>query len=149
MTGTTHTVTVEEGRIFIDGVPRDYIACSPCPEGLSLGPVVDEVQTFYGPLGAARAAGILVRGGTDEEFDEPGVHHPDDWIVQCQAPPAPQTEDVPWWEALRDRRTVVPEEGEPFVPTAAIRDGDVLRLIGTDVYQLVRPDGTVTVERES
>jgi hypothetical protein len=65
-------------------------------------------------------------------------------------PPPPATEDILWWEALRDGRTIVPKEGEPFVIKNGGPCGDPakLYLFGYNQTYMVNPDGLVSVKME-
>jgi hypothetical protein len=124
-----------------------------CPKGLTIGPIVKGHQTFHGPLGFVPNDWFW-RGYADDEF---GLQVREDtveaktYIVQCH-PPAP-TKNMKWWEALENRHIVVPDKGRPFIATIATLttiDGDErLSLTRNELSQLVRLDGTVTVERET
>ena len=64
-------------------------------------------------------------------------------------PPAPATERVPWWEAVRNARTVV-SGGDEFMATTAFFDAAGRFCIGTDAHDAdvnveVPADGTVEV----
>ncbi len=74
-------------------------------------------------------------------------------LIHMQLPELTRDTDierVPWSEALENYRTVIPDEGDPFVASRAEEPFWGWWTLNTDSQsQTVRPDGTVTVERET
>ena len=69
--------------------------------------------------------------------------------VEVRAPravPAPETERVPWWEAM-DRLGLA---GDPFVEVGSDDEGPWVRVVegGTKLHSPVDPDGTVEVLKD-
>ena len=77
-----------------------------------------------------------------------GYLSPWNW-VEVRAPravPVPETERVPWWEALGRLGLA----GDPFVEVGSGDEGPWVRVVegGTKLRSLVAPDGTVEVLRQ-
>ena len=62
-------------------------------------------------------------------------------------PPAPPTEDVPWWEALRDERLLPGDLGTRCISTGFV-GGRRWVGEGDAVGSYLNPDGTVTVQAQ-
>jgi len=73
----------------------------------------------------------------------------DDVWVEVRAPravPVPETERVPWWEAVGRLGLA----GDPFVEVGSGDEGPWVRVVegGTKLYSPVAPDGTVKVLKD-
>lgn len=104
----------------------DLLEQAPAPPGLSVGPIVDGRQTYYGPAADVPPAW----NGTAVDGDSPIAEWPsldlfgDSLIVQCRAPlPAPATEKVRLDQVID--RTVVGAD-QPVCDISFLDDGQWL-----------------------
>jgi len=163
-----HAETHPESRELIEELLEELLeavvrwACFAAPPpvppwpGAVLSGLVDEdgVPTWLAQAGQVR--GEQVRFGphgawwpnTVDDFDPDNDFVEDRW-VEVRAPravPVPETERVPWWEALGRLGLA----GDPFVEVGSGDEGPWVRVVegGTKLYSPVAPDGTVKVLKD-
>ena len=119
----------------------------PWPGAVPSG-LVDEdgVPTWLAQAG--QVPGEQVRQWRGDEWLIRGYLSPWNW-VEVRAPravPVPETERVPWWEALGRLGLA----GDPFVEVGSGDEGPWVRVVegGTKLYSPVAPDGTVEVLKD-
>ena len=131
-----------------------------CNDEAKAQALIDRVNTEPLPDGVYRFRGafMLAAGLAVPEGWEPYPRSVEVWSGRSATlrhgqvrpvPPAPATERVPWWEAVRNARTVV-SGGDEFMATTAFFDAAGRFCIGTDAHDAdvnveVPADGTVEV----
>lgn len=118
----------------------------------------DGVPTWLAQAGQVRGEAVRLRH-RDDEWATWATLDGDEW-VEVRAPraaPEPETERVPWWEAVEDDRDVTAAQGGPtFSAWLRLRDpeGDWWLVVNgctdlaTAYKQKIAPDGTVEVLKD-
>ena len=129
----------------------DELDATPVPPwpGAVLSGLTDEdgVPTWLAQAGQVRGEAVRLRH-RDDEWATWATLDGDEW-VEVRAPravPVPETERVPWWEALGRLGLA----GDPFVEVGSGDEGPWVRVVegGTKLYSPVAPDGTVEVLKD-
>lgn len=149
-----HAETHPESRELIEELLETVVrwACFAAPPpvppwpGAVLSGLTDEdgVPTWLAQAGQVR--GGMVRCSRNLSWvKNNGGHGPGVWVEvrDPRAVPEPETERVPWWEALGRLGLA----GDPFVEVGSGDEGPWVRVVegGTKLYSPVAPDGTVKV----
>ena len=132
---------------------RESPAPPPAPPwpGAVLSGLCDEdgVPTWLAQAGQVRGEQVRRRSDFVWVNNDQMVAHLDTVWVEVRAPrpvPVPETERVPWWEALGRLGLA----GDPFVEVGSGDEGPWVRVVegGTKLYSPVAPDGTVEVLKD-
>lgn len=131
----------------------DELDATPVPPwpGAVLSGLVDEdgVPTWLAQAGQVRGEQVRRRSDLVWVNNDQMVAFSDTVWVEVRDPravPEPETERVPWWEALGRLGLA----GDPFVEVGSGDEGPWVRVVegGTKLYSPVAPDGTVEVLKD-
>lgn len=148
--GTEALAAIYEARqVLLRRPPTPTPPPVPPWPGAVLSGLTDEdgVPTWLAQAGQVRGEQVRLRH-LDDEWATWATLDGDQW-VEVRAPravPVPETERVPWWEALGRLGLA----GDPFVEVGSGDEGPWVRVVegGTKLYSPVAPDGTVEVLKD-